>query len=96
MNRQESILSYFPNGAIYVFNIDLLKINYSYYSEKTYAYVMPPERSIDIDTEHDFEVAEAMSVKCFLMDRGHNSRDRLKSRQNQVFSSFESVVQELI
>ena len=24
MNRQESILSYFPNGAIYVFNIDLL------------------------------------------------------------------------
>ena len=48
------------------------------------------------DTEHDFEVAEAMSVKCFLMDRGHNSRDRLKSRLNQVFSSFESVVQELI
>ena len=56
-----------------------------------------PEQVVMIgDTEHDFEVAEAMGVKCFLMDRGHNSRDRLTSRQNQVFSSFDSVVQELI
>ena len=47
------------------------------------------------DTEHDYEVAEAMGVKCFLMDRGHNSVDRLQSRQDKVFSSFSELLEEL-
>lgn len=58
MNRQESKPSYIPNGAVFVFKYSLLKEKYSYYSEKTYAYVMPPERSVDIDTESDFKFAE--------------------------------------
>jgi len=57
-NRQETTDYYVPNGAIYVFNFDQLKKNYSYYSDKTYAYVMPSERSVDIDTENDFRYAE--------------------------------------
>lgn len=64
MNRQESGQGYIPNGALYVFNYSLLKENYSYYSDKTYAYVMPPERSIDIDTELDLKFVE------FLMGQG--------------------------
>ena len=44
------------------------------------------------DTEHDHEVAEAMGVQCFLMDRGHNSTSRLKSKQDDVFSSFTELL----
>jgi len=44
------------------------------------------------DTEHDYEVAEAMGIKCFLMDRGHNSTKRLLSRKTQVFSSFSTLL----
>lgn len=58
MNRQESKHAYIPNGAVYVFKYSLLKEKNSYYSDKTYAYVMPPERSVDIDTELDFKFAE--------------------------------------
>jgi CMP-N,N'-diacetyllegionaminic acid synthase len=58
MNRQESEMEYIPNGAVYVFKHSLLKENYSYYFDNTFAYVMPKERSIDIDTELDFEFAE--------------------------------------
>ncbi len=58
MNRQESKHVYIPNGAVYVFKYSLLKEKNSYYSDETYAYVMPPERSVDIDTEIDFKFAE--------------------------------------
>jgi len=58
MNRQESKQGYIPNGAIYVMKQALITKNYSYYSDKTYAYIMPSERSIDIDTEYDFMQAE--------------------------------------
>ena len=58
MNRQHSCPKYIPNGAIYVFNFSALKENYSYYSDRTYAYLMPEERSIDIDTELDFQFAQ--------------------------------------
>ena len=58
MNRQESEQGYIPNGAVFIFKYSLLKEKYSYYSDKTYAYVMSPERSIDIDTELDVKFAE--------------------------------------
>ena len=44
------------------------------------------------DTEHDYEVAEAMGVKCFLMNRGHNSTERLMSKQDDVFDSFPELL----
>ncbi len=59
-NRQESKHVYIPNGAVYVFKYSLLKEKNSYYSDQTYAYVMPPERSVDIDTELDFKFAEVL------------------------------------
>jgi N-acylneuraminate cytidylyltransferase/CMP-N,N'-diacetyllegionaminic acid synthase len=58
MNRQSSRQRYLPNGAVYVFKHALLKEKYAYYSDKTYAYVMPSNRSVDIDTELDFQFAE--------------------------------------
>jgi N-acylneuraminate cytidylyltransferase/CMP-N,N'-diacetyllegionaminic acid synthase len=57
-NRQELKHYYITNGAIYVFKYALIKEKYTYYSDKTYAYVMPRERSIDIDTMLDFGYAE--------------------------------------
>ena len=63
MNRQDSEITFTPNGGIYVFKYSLLKEKYSYYSDKTYAYVMPEERSLDIDTENDFKIAEFLVSK---------------------------------
>src|SRR5690606_24872717 len=54
MNRQASEENYIPNGAIYVLRHSLLKKHYSYYTDRTYGYVMPEERSLDIDTLFDF------------------------------------------
>ena len=47
------------------------------------------------DTEHDYEVAEAMGVQCFLMDRGHNSTKRLQSKSSKVLSSFTELMEEI-
>ncbi len=61
-NRQANRPSYFPNGAIFVFNLDLIK-DKKYYSEKSYPYVMPRERSVDIDTAEDFDYVEYLMRK---------------------------------
>lgn len=61
-NRQENRLSYFPNGSIYIFDINLIKKR-KYYDENSYVYVMPRSRSIDVDTIDDFEYAEFLLSK---------------------------------
>lgn len=66
-NRQEEQKSYLPNGAIYVFNMDLLR-DKKYYSDKTYPYIMPASKSIDIDSAFDFEMAE------FLLSKAKNEK----------------------
>lgn len=40
------------------------------------------------DTVHDFEVAEAMGVRCALVSNGHNSRDRLEACGVPVLDSL--------
>lgn len=62
-NRQVNKTSYYPNGAVYVFKTSMIKER-KYYTEKSYAYVMPRIRSVDIDFIEDFEYAE------FLLKRG--------------------------
>ncbi len=49
---------YRTNGAIYLTRRDVLMDEHSFYGTRPCAYVMPPERSIDIDTRFDFEIAE--------------------------------------
>jgi len=56
-NRQEYRETYYPNGAIYVLKSSLLEQR-TYYSDNTYAYIMPANRSVDIDTIDDFRYAE--------------------------------------
>ncbi len=62
-NRQEIEKAYMPNGAIFIFNYRFLKKNQSYYSDKTIPYIMPLERSVDIDSLLDFEYAEYLIIK---------------------------------
>lgn len=59
-NRQAYRTSYLPNGAIYVFARALLERRQGYYGERTFPYVMPKERSVDIDDRWDFLWAEAI------------------------------------
>ena len=56
-NRQENRTSYYPNGAVYVFRTSMIR-DRKYYTDKSYAYVMPRTRSVDIDFIEDFEYAE--------------------------------------
>jgi len=62
-NRQELEDAYIPNGSIFILKYSLLKEKHSYYFDKTYAYVMPSCRSIDIDTELDFKFVEFLISK---------------------------------
>lgn len=62
-NRQDNRISYYPNGAIFIFKYSLIK-DRKYYNENSFAYIMPKERSIDVDTLDDFNYIEfLMSTK---------------------------------
>lgn len=56
--RQKQDVYYRPNGAIYLVSIPEFLKNTFLYREGSYAYIMPMERSVDIDTEFDFEFAD--------------------------------------
>jgi len=62
-NRADYRKAYSPNGAIYVLMPSLLVREKTYYFTNTYAYIMPKERSIDIDTQVDFDIAEFLMSK---------------------------------
>jgi len=57
--RSQSIPAlYHPNGGLYVAAIDLFLTEHSFFTERMLTYVMPAERSFDIDYPWQFELAE--------------------------------------
>lgn len=59
MRRQDLETHYRENGAIYIVNASkILNRDYNYYRDNCYGYVMPGERSMDIDSSMDFMIAE--------------------------------------
>lgn len=62
MPRQMLPKYYRVNGAIYLIKIEELFVT-KMLRNKSYAYVMPRDRSVDIDTEMDFTIAELMMKK---------------------------------
>jgi len=58
LRRQDAPVAYQLNGSVYVAECDFLKQSKGFISPDTVAYVMPPERSLDIDTEIDLAIAE--------------------------------------
>jgi N-acylneuraminate cytidylyltransferase/CMP-N,N'-diacetyllegionaminic acid synthase len=53
------------NGALYIGSVDYIREIGGFFGPKTFAYIMPRERSVDIDTKMDLDFAE------FLMKQGH-------------------------
>ncbi|MDY0129034.1 MAG: acylneuraminate cytidylyltransferase family protein [Methanosarcina vacuolata] len=60
MRRQDLPKSYMPNGAIYISTVGFLQECKSFNSSRTLPYMMPAIRSVDIDTEFDFILAESI------------------------------------
>lgn len=56
--RQALPEAFVLNGAIYLARFDLLLRERTWYSKRTYAYRMPAERSLDIDTPWDLALAD--------------------------------------
>ncbi len=50
------------NGAVYVVNTQVFLSEHTFMPPGTVGYVMPRERSIDVDTEFDFRLAELLMV----------------------------------
>lgn len=69
--RQQLPTYYRLNGAIYIVNDKALNNINNIYKEKSYAYIMEQSHSIDIDSEFDFMIAEAIiKSKQFSIDEG--------------------------
>lgn len=56
--RQQLPVYYRINGAAYLIDVDYLMENGQLYGKDSYAYVMPKERSVDIDDQFDFLLVE--------------------------------------
>lgn len=60
LRRQALPNFYRANGSMYLVDVKRFEENHYIYDENCYAYVMPQENSIDVDTELDFVIAEAV------------------------------------
>jgi CMP-N-acetylneuraminic acid synthetase len=60
MRRQEMPASYHPNGAIYIYERQIILNAKDLCDDKTIGYRMPPERSVNLDTAFDFRLAELL------------------------------------
>jgi CMP-N-acetylneuraminic acid synthetase len=58
--RQELPPVYALNGALYFARADWLRRHRAFVTAETVAYVMPPERSVDLDTLLDWKLAELL------------------------------------
>lgn len=63
VNRQSLQTFYRQNGAIYMLDVKVLEHIEKIYDERCYAFVMKQKKSIDIDSEIDFEIAELLFNK---------------------------------
>ena len=62
-NRQAHPKLYVPNGAVYVAECSTFLKNKSFFGDGTIGYIMPSERSIDIDDSMDFLIAKTLMEK---------------------------------
>lgn len=59
-NRQSFKNAVSPNGSVYVLNVEVLRATRTYFGERTFGYLMPADRSVDIDGEDDLRIADAL------------------------------------
>ncbi len=58
--RQELTDAYALNGAVYIARSKFVLKEKGWYADNTYAYIMPPERSLDVDTSWDLYLADLL------------------------------------
>lgn len=63
VRRQDALQSYDMNASIYIWKREVILNETSLFLNNTGLYVMPEERSIDIDSELDFEFVEFLMRK---------------------------------
>jgi CMP-N,N'-diacetyllegionaminic acid synthase len=56
--RQDMPVAYSLNGALYLNKVSSLVLEHTFTPEGSFAYIMPQERSLDIDNPWDFYLAE--------------------------------------
>lgn len=61
--RQEFPQYYQLNGAVFIADWNFIKNSQSWYGEKSYALIMPAERSVDIDNPLDLEFVQFLMEK---------------------------------
>jgi CMP-N,N'-diacetyllegionaminic acid synthase len=61
--RQQYAEHFRINGALYMVKCSYFENNSNIYGEKSFAYIMPKERSVDIDDEWDFVIAQELHEK---------------------------------
>lgn len=74
LRRQDAAQAYELNGAVYIINAQTLRKGRSYFPTRTFGFIMPAQRSVDIDTLSDFLVAEL-----FLGARGASDPNTTRS-----------------
>ena len=82
MRRQDLEGVYVPNGAIYISTPRTLYKCKSFYCNHTIPYIMPIKRSIDIDNEIDFMLAESV-VQKYGVDRDSNETVRKSEEDDE-------------
>jgi CMP-N-acetylneuraminic acid synthetase len=60
IGRQNMSTYYYLNGAIYTVRVDSFPKDKYIYDGTCFAYIMPEERSVDIDTALDFMLVETV------------------------------------
>lgn len=63
--RQDMPASFSLNGSIYLVRTELLIERKSWCPTGAYAFVMPHERSLDVDSEWDLTVADLLLSRCY-------------------------------
>ncbi|MFV2068433.1 MAG: hypothetical protein ACC645_15795, partial [Pirellulales bacterium] len=61
--RQDLSPTFTRNGAIYALRAEAVEATRSLYGEQTVAYPMAPDRSVNIDTEEDWQMAELLLAR---------------------------------
>jgi len=67
--RQDLPVLYIRNGAVYLTKTSVLRGMHSLKGGKSLAYIMPEDRSVNIDTPLDYLVAEVVLKQCRTTDR---------------------------
>jgi len=75
--RQNLPVSYVLNGAVYVAEIQRFRENKIFVNAQSVAHIMPPERSIDIDTPLDLIIIRALIAQGEVPENGVKERSPL-------------------